>query len=308
GMILKVQKCHRREAGAFPMQASTPLASLPSDRESTAGDTDVLSGHDRVAVLVEHRQTVFVELELVVDGVRAEERLEGRHGRLVAVRVGQRAHEGEAVNRSPRGVRNVERSLRGDVGHEQAGLVAEVHLVRPNEGRAGDDVETTDTAGGGVAVAWRRAAAGGIGEGIRAEEPLLGVRSDDPEATSLGHTGTLELEVSRNGHVERVVAGGGVEVGELEVSGTECLHDLVVDLDAHGLDLGDHDLTAELADVHRRLFVGDRDSLDQVLVELDRRGGLTDLLELDRVQTGTPFVLTSDGEPTGVERQSVIEG
>src|SRR5699024_11894688 len=74
------------------------------------------------------------------------------------------------------------------------------------------------------------------------------------------------------------------------------------------LDLGDHDLAAELADVHRRLFVGDRDSLDQVLVELDRRGGLTDLLELDRVQTGTPFVLTSDGEPTGVERQSVIEG
>src|SRR5699024_965020 len=59
GVVLKVQKCPRREAGAFPMQASTPLASLPSDRESTAGDTDVLSGHDRVAVLVEHRQTVL---------------------------------------------------------------------------------------------------------------------------------------------------------------------------------------------------------------------------------------------------------
>src|SRR5699024_3410406 len=86
GVVLKVQKCPRREAGAFPMQASTPLASLPSDRESTAGDTDVLSGHDRVAVLVEHRQTVLVELELVVDGVRAEERRERRNGALVAVR------------------------------------------------------------------------------------------------------------------------------------------------------------------------------------------------------------------------------
>src|SRR5699024_10697182 len=183
GMILKVQKSPRREAGAFPMQASTPLASLPSDRESTAGDTDVLSGHDRVAVLVEHRQTVFVELELVVDGVRAEERREGRHGRLVAVREGQRAHEGEDVNRSPRGVRNVERSLRGDVGHEQAGLVAEVHLVRSNEGRAGDDVETTNLAEGVLPDEGLRAAAAGVGEGIRAEEPLFGIGTDDPEAT-----------------------------------------------------------------------------------------------------------------------------
>src|SRR5699024_6655629 len=148
GVVLKVQKCPRREAGAFPMQASTPLASLPSDRESTAGDTDVLSGHDRVAVLVEHRQTVLVELELVVDGVRAEERRERRNGGLVAVRVGQRAHEGEAVNRSPRGVRNVERSLRGDVGHEQAGAVSKIHLIRTDERRAGDDVETTNAAEG----------------------------------------------------------------------------------------------------------------------------------------------------------------
>ena len=30
---LQTQKCPRREAGAFPMQASTPLASLPSNRE-----------------------------------------------------------------------------------------------------------------------------------------------------------------------------------------------------------------------------------------------------------------------------------
>ena len=186
--------------------------------------------------------------------------------------------------------------------------MAEVHLVRPNEGRAGDDVEATDTAEGVVPDECLRAAALGVGEGIRAEEPLFGVGTDDPEATILGNTGTLELEVSRDGHIERVVAGGGVEVGDLEVSGAERFHDLVVDLDAHGLDLGDHDLAAELADVHRRLFVGDRDSLDQVLVELDRRGGLTDLLELDRVQTSTPFVLTGDGEPAGVERQGVVEG
>ena len=186
--------------------------------------------------------------------------------------------------------------------------MAEVHLVRPNEGRAGDDVEATNLAEGVVPDECLRAAAGGISEGIRAEEPLFGVRTDDPEATILGNTGTLELEVSRNGHVERVVAGGGIEVGHLEISGAERLHDLTVDLDAHGLDLGDHDLTAELADVHRRLFVGDRDSLDQVLVELDRCRGLADLLELDRVQTSTPFVLTSDGEPTGVERQGVVEG
>src|SRR5699024_4185374 len=131
---------------------------------------------------------------------------------------------------------------------------------------------------------------------------------DDPEAAVLRHARTLELEVSGDRNVERVIPGAGVEVRHLEISGTEGLHDLMVDLDAHGLDLGDHDLTAELADVHRRLFVRDRDGLDQVLVELDSRRGLADPLELDRVQTGTPFVLTGDGEASGVERQGVIEG